>query len=63
MSEPLGMPRGTVRAIIVIALTLAVIALCVMRMDIPGVLAAAFGAAIAHYYDTRKEETRGGETQ
>lgn len=61
--KPLWMPKGSVRSIIALALTAAVIGLAFMRYDGPLVNAIVqLATTVAVFYFTkRQEETNGGQ--
>lgn len=59
-NEPLGLPRGSVRAMLALIVTLAMIVLAAVKTDINQILAGgisgAFGTIIGLYFGERKGE-------
>lgn len=71
-NEPLGLPHGSVRALMTICLLLTVCVLCVMRQPVPDILQQAFLVSLGLYYGGRAagktaaipvEETDDSETK
>lgn len=56
-SEPLGLPRGSVRALISLAITASVVYLWVSGQPVAGELLIAWGAVAGLYFSTRGRVT------
>jgi len=52
-NEPLGLPRGTVRAILTFAIVGGTLIIYVVKGDVPDWLISAFGTAFGFYFGTR----------
>lgn len=55
MSEPLWMPKGSVRAILALATIGAAIAMVALGIDVPDWYALLTGIVIRDYFQTRKD--------
>ena len=48
--EAFGLPKGTVRAVVLVILTTSVCLLSILSKDIPDTLSMAFAASVAYYF-------------
>ncbi len=55
--RPLGLPAGSVRAIIALTLTGAIIAAIFVKVDIPEITLGFLGAIIGFYFGSRNNDT------
>ena len=56
--DPLGMPRGSVRGLVTIALVVTACIAFLSGREIPGELMALIGVAMTHYFVERRDQTR-----
>ena len=59
-NHPLGLPRGSVRALLAIFIVMAALVYFLLYQDLPQALAGVLGVVIGYYFGSRTANGQGG---